>query len=232
MQRRNSEEFQRLLESVEEWFNQPKELDLRRDEVEGGLSEAEQAFVEQLPTDSRLLDIGCATGRVSIALARQGHTVIGIDIAEKQIVQAKRIARKERSKATFQHYEPPTLPFPDASFDAALLLKTYCYVPQRTSRIAFLAEIARVLCPNGRLFMSQEILDPIFDRYALIYDDNYRRFASGYETLEEGDNFTLGTPNYIHFFMEADLRAELKASPFHIVETFLEGTSQFYVLHK
>lgn len=82
MQTKKSEESRRLLSSVKEFFNGSKELNLRRDEIEKGLSETEQAFVKKLPVASYLLDIGCATGRLCFALARQGYTVTGIDVAD------------------------------------------------------------------------------------------------------------------------------------------------------
>lgn len=223
MQTKNSQELQRLRDSVKEWFNQPKELNQRRDEAKSGLSEAEQEFVEKLPAGSCLLDIGCATGRLCFALARQGYTITGIDVAEKLIEQARQIAEKEQIDAPFLHYEPPTLPFPDASFEAVFLVKTYCYVPRRAARIAFLEEIARVLHPNGHLFISQHILDSIFDSYQPIYDTNYHQFASEYETLEEGDNFILGVPSYIHYFFEADFKAELDESPFQLLASSVKG---------
>ena len=232
MQTQKSQEAQRLLDSVKEFFNGSKELDLRRDEVEKGLSETEQAFVKKLPIDSYLLDIGCATGRLCFALAQQGYTITGIDVAAKQIEQAQQIAEKERINVTFLHCEPPTLPFPDASFAAAFLIKTYCYVPHRAARIAFLEEVARVLSPDGLLFMTQHILDPFLDSYEPIYDDNYHQSAANYETLEEGDNFTSGMPSYVHWFFAPDLKAELDESPFQLVDSSVKREMLSCVLRK
>ena len=209
MQTKKSQESQRLINSVKEFFNQTKELGSRREEIEKGLSEVEQAFVKKLPINSHLLDIGCATGRLCLALAQCGYTITGVDVAEKQVQQAKKIAQKEQIDVTFLHYEPPTLPFPDASFAAAFLIKTYCYVPHREARIAFLEEIARVLTPDGLLFMSQQILDPFTNAYEPTYDEHYHQAASDYETLEKGDNFSTGITSYVHYFLEADLKAEL-----------------------
>lgn len=232
MQTKKLEESRRLLNSVKEFFNGSKELNLRRDEVEKSLSETEQAFIKKLPADSCLLDIGCATGRLCFALARQGYIVTGIDVAEKQIEQAHQIAEKARINVTFLHYEPPTLPFPDASFAAAFLIKTYCYVPHRAARIAFLEEIARILSPDGLLFMSQQILDPFLDSYEPIYDDNYHQFASDYETLEAGDNFTSGVPSYVRWFLAADLKAELDESPFQRVDSSVKRELLSCILRK
>ena len=219
MQTQRSQESQILLNSVKKFFNGSKELNSRRDEVEKGLSDVEQAFVEKLPKSSHLLDIGCATGRLCLVLAQQGYAITGIDVAEKQIQQAQQIAEGEQIDVTFLHYKPPILPFPDASFAAAFLIRIYCYVPHRAARIAFLEEIARVLTPDGLLFMSQQILDPFTDDYEPTYDENYHQSAPDYETLEEGDNFTSGIPSYVHYFLAADLKAELGESPFQLVDS-------------
>ena len=217
-----TEESQRLLHSVKDKYNGREELDIRKDELKIGVREAEQAFIGKYPADSRLLDIGCATGRLCFALARQGYNVTGIDVASKQIDQAEQYARDEHVDVTFLQYEMPTLPFPDASFAAAFMGNVYCYVPHRASRIAFLNEIARVLYPDGEVFLSQTVLDSVLEGYEEIYDDNHRRFAPDYETLEEGDGFVFGAPQYLHFFFSEDLKAELESSPFRIVRSDLE----------
>lgn len=126
----------------------------------------------------------------------------------------------------------PALPFPDGSFDAAFMGNVYCYVPHRASRIAFLKEIARVLNQDGKVFLSQTVLDSVLESYEEIRDDNHRRFASDYETLEEGDGFVLGAPHYLHFFFAEDLKAELAASPFQIVDPVLEDDRLNCVLRK
>ena len=225
-------ESQALLNSVKAWFNRPEELSQRSNEADNGLSKTEQAFVDALPAGSRCLDIGCATGRLVFALAKQGYASTGIDVAEEQIAQAQQFAQQRDCNATFLRYEPPTLPFPNASFDAAFLVKTYCYMPHRAARIAFLAEIARILTPNGYLYLSQQILDSFCDSYEPTYDDNYHQFASDYETLEAGDNFTLGTPSYVHFFFAADLGEEIAASPFWIAHSSVDSELLSCILRK
>lgn len=228
-----NQESQKLLNSVREKFNQTDELDRRKEEAEYGIRKGEQAFVEKFPERSCLLDIGCSSGRLCLALARLGYTVTGIDVAEKQIEQAQRIAEKENIDVTFLHYEPPTLPFPDASFVAAFMGNVYCYIPHRVARIAFLEEVARILYPNGQLFLSNSVLDGIFDSYEPTYDGNYNQFASNYETLEKGDNFWLEeAPIYVHHFFSDDLKAELEESPFRLLNATVENEKVWCVLQR
>ena len=227
-----TQESRRLLHSVMDKYNGPEELDIRKDELKNGIREAEQAFAGKYPINSRLLDIGCATGRLCFALVRQGYDVTGIDVADKQIEQARRNAEAERVDVTFLQYEMPILPFPDASFAAAFMGNVYCYVPHRASRIAFLEEIARVLYPNGEVFLSQTVLDSVLESYEDLYDDNHRKFAPDYETLEEGDGFVLGAPQYLHFFFAEDLMAELEASSLQVVSPVLDKSDFKCVLRK
>lgn len=225
-------EFKNLLGSVKAWFNEPHEVNLRIREQEDGLSESESQMVQFLPHQSRILDIGCATGRTSFALAEKGHVVTGIDIAELLIEKARTVAEKRGIAITYQVCDPVTLPFPDSVFDAALLLKTYCYVPKRQNRIAWLNEIARVLKPNSWLLLSQYIIDEALGSYEPIHKENQRRFPSIYTKLEKGDGFSLPVEDnemvaFIHYFMEVDLRAELESSPFQIISSFRENV-MFY----
>ena len=231
MKAKISQESQRLLDSVKEKYNDPAELEIRKEELKIGIREEEQAFIGKYPVDSRLLDIGCATGRLCFALARLGYSVTGIDVAKEQIEQARRNA-KEPIDVTFLQYEMPTLPFSNTSFAAAFMGNVYCYVPHRASRIAFLEEISRVLYPNGEVLMSQTVLDSVLKNYEEVYDDNHHRFALNYNTLEEGDGFAFGSPNDLHFFFAEDLIAELKASPFQVVNSDLKKGKFTCVLRK
>lgn len=232
MKTKKSQESRRLLDSVKEKYSDPRELELRMEELKIGIRAVERSFVQRFPLNSRLLDIGCATGRLCFALARQGYDVTGIDVAEMQIEQARRIAEEKRINVAFLQYEMPTLPFSDASFAAAFMGNVYCYVPYRASRIAFLEEIARVLFPDGQVFMSQTVLDSVLENYEEVYDANHRRFAPNYDTLEEGDGFALGAPHYSHFFFAEDLIAELEASPFNVVNPVLNEDKLTCVLRK
>jgi 2-polyprenyl-3-methyl-5-hydroxy-6-metoxy-1,4-benzoquinol methylase len=237
MRERDAERVDDLTGSVREWFNQPHEIELRTQELEKGLTEPESRMLWHLPPQSRVLDIGCAAGRASIALAREGHTVTGIDVAERLIKEARTAAKETAVGATFQVCDSVNAPFPEGAFNAALLLKTYCYVPKRANRIAWLHEIARVVKPGGWLFLSQYIIDDVVGSYEPIREENRRRFPSTYATLEDGDGFSLpfeGSPTvgFVHYFMEADLRDELAPSPFQLVDSFRQSTVLYCTLQK
>ena len=220
-----------LLGTVKASFNASQEFNARVKEQGDGLSESERRMLQFLPKKCCVLDIGCATGRASIALAEEGHDVTGIDVAERLIEKAKTTAEERGLPITYQVCDPLMLPFPDAVFDAVLMLKTYCYVPKRQSRIAWLNEIARVLKPAGWLFFVQYTIDGILDNYDPIHEETQQHFPDILETLEEGAGFsTHEVPTFIRYFLEVDLRAELMSTPFQIVDSFREDTLCYYVL--
>ena len=222
-----------LFGTVKTNFNAPHEVSLRIEEQNAGLSESERRMLRFLPQNCRVLDIGCATGRASIALAKEGHAVTGIDVAERLIEKARTTTEEHGLAITYHVCDPLTLPFPDDAFDAVLMLKTYCYVPKRQNRVAWLKEIARVLKPNGWLFLVQYIIDGIFDNYDPIHEENQQRFPDDIlETLEEGSSFSEGDEfvTFIRYFLEADLRIELASAPFQIMDSFREETLCYYAL--
>jgi ubiquinone/menaquinone biosynthesis C-methylase UbiE len=57
------------------------------------LREVEKKLLASIPKGSRILDVGCGSGRFSIGAAQSGHTVIGIDITQAAITAASEKAK-------------------------------------------------------------------------------------------------------------------------------------------
>jgi SAM-dependent methyltransferase len=97
----------------------------------------------------RVLDLGCGSGRLTVALARAGAAVTGLDTSRERLEQARRRAGEggvELELVEANMNDP--LPFGDESFDAA------------TSRLVLMAaadpadtlrELRRVVVPDGRI---------------------------------------------------------------------------------
>jgi SAM-dependent methyltransferase len=47
-------------------------------------------LIEEIPPTGRIVDLGCGTGDLVIALAARGHEVLGLDFAEAAIEEAER----------------------------------------------------------------------------------------------------------------------------------------------
>jgi len=91
----------------------------------------------------RVLDVGCGTGRLAVALAELGSRVWGVDPSEEMLAEARVRAGR---LAAFKRAPAEALPFRDGWFERAVLR----LVVHLVDRGRALPEVARVLGPGGR----------------------------------------------------------------------------------
>jgi SAM-dependent methyltransferase len=104
----------------EEFFRH--EADLYDDEPFTQATEAEVAFLIEefaLPKGASILDLGCGTGRHSVALAQQGFAVTGVDLSEHMLEKARMRAIAANVNATFVKDDATTFTC-EPVFDAAI----------------------------------------------------------------------------------------------------------------
>ena len=123
-------------------------------------SQWDRGILTELPTDIsslRILDIGCATGRLLETLAEAGaRHLAGIDLAPKILDIAQRRLAERGIKADLKVADAEdTLPWANESFDVIIMTGAlhHFYRPMDA-----LTEVHRVLCHRGRLI----IIDPWF----------------------------------------------------------------------
>jgi ubiquinone/menaquinone biosynthesis C-methylase UbiE len=103
-----------------------------------------------------VLDVGCGTGTLALEVARLVGTegrVYGIDPGAEQIARARKSAARRLVPVEFQLGVIEELPFPDATFDVVLSTLMMHHVPPPLKRLG-LAEVSRVLKPEGRLIIA------------------------------------------------------------------------------
>lgn len=109
-----------------------------------------------LEDDARILDAGCGTGLLTLALLRtlpRSAHITAIDLSASSLQKAREVVEQELRRgrahqARFLQANLLSLPFADETFDFIATSGALEYVSLRDG----LAELARVLKPGGHLF--------------------------------------------------------------------------------
>lgn len=96
----------------------------------------------------RALDLGCGTGTSSLALAKAGWTVTGVDFAPRAIRSAKRKARKAKLAIDFRVGDVSRLPAFTSPFDLVLDIGCFHGLPP-SGKTDYLNQLDRLLAPSG-----------------------------------------------------------------------------------
>lgn len=109
-----------------------------------------------LRAGDRVLDIACGSGNATIAAARCGCDVTGIDYVPELLDRARARAAAEGLEATFIEADAEALPFPDSSFDAVISVVGVMFAPNQ-ERAA--AELVRVCRTGGTIALANWVPD-------------------------------------------------------------------------
>ena len=106
-----------------------------------------------------VLDIGSGGGLDSLVAARMvgaGGKVVGLDLSPEMVVRAyENLKQTDLTNVAFQEFSGEDLPFPDGSFDLVISNGVFNLIPAKGR---MLKEACRVLKPNGRLLIADQIL--------------------------------------------------------------------------
>ncbi|HEY4174419.1 MAG TPA: bifunctional 2-polyprenyl-6-hydroxyphenol methylase/3-demethylubiquinol 3-O-methyltransferase UbiG, partial [Rhodopila sp.] len=116
------------------------------------MNPARIAWIEtHLPSPTRILDVGCGAGLAAEALARKGHTVLGIDAAGEAINAARAHAEGQNLPLTYRTALAEDILSEGQTFPTITALEVIEHVPDPA---AFIQVLAALLEPNGVLILS------------------------------------------------------------------------------
>jgi SAM-dependent methyltransferase len=160
---------------------------------------ADIAFLRRhLPSPpARLLDVPCGAGRHSLALARAGYRVTGIELSDDAIERARAAAKG--LSADFRRGDMRSLDI-EERFDAVLCVgNSLSYFPPDEMR-AFIASLAARVADGGRLILDTaccaESLFPLAEEREVAFEGGTYRSAYCYDArlslLKTKAELTLG----------------------------------------
>ena len=106
--------------------------------------------------------------------------VIGIEVDDRQLAK-NRLAPAERLQ--FERAGAQAIPFAEASFDGALMLKSLHHVPMPDMDAA-LREVARVLKPGGWLYVSEPVYGGPLNEIVRLFNDEGEVRAAAQQALD------------------------------------------------
>ena len=135
---------------------------------------------------TRLLEAGCGNARLAreLVVRYPDASVVGIEVDERQ--HAKNLAAPQAG-LQFVAAGAESIPFPDASFDGALMLKSLHHVPLGRMADA-LRELARVLRPGGWLYVSEPVYGGSLNELVRLFNDERVVRAAAQQALDEAEH--------------------------------------------
>jgi len=102
---------------------------------------------------ARVLDLACGSGRQTLELARRGYRVLGLDLQEGPLAEARRAAREERLNVHFLKTDIRQIAY-RGEFDAVVnLFATITYLPNDRDHFRVLDSARKGLKSGGRLLL-------------------------------------------------------------------------------
>ena len=120
----------------------------------------------------RILDAGCGTGRMAIELARRGVDIVGVDLDEVMLAQA----RKKAPQLDWRLGDLSTIEL-DKIFDAIVLAGNVMIYVTPGTEAATLANMAHHLKPGGLLVAAFELTHPAWTKLTIESYDQMTKTA-------------------------------------------------------
>jgi SAM-dependent methyltransferase len=101
------------------------------------------------PKSMKVLEIGCGSGRITLALAEVFGEVYGVDISGEMIRQAREALRETPNAHVFQNNGYDLSILGDIEVDFAFSYIVFQHIPSREVIYSYVREVCRLLRPGG-----------------------------------------------------------------------------------
>lgn len=133
-------------------------------------------YLEEMPNNAKILDIGAGTGRYSVALAEEGYDVTAIELVKYNLGILR---QKNSSVKAYQGTALNLKRLEDNRFDMTLLFGPMYHLYTFEDKVKALWEAKRVTKPNGIILVAY-----CMNEYSIIihgFKDNHMK-----ESIEQG----------------------------------------------
>lgn len=150
-------------------------------------------FIDEIPTNSEVLDIGCGNGRNMFY--RKDIKVTGLELSKSLCELVK------NKGGRIINGNMVSLPFKDNSFDYILCIAAYHHLENKIDRKNSIKEIYRVLKPNGKVFIQVWAMEQPFC--------SRRKFLKRNENVSWKNKDGKVFYRYYHIYPKGELEKEL-----------------------
>ncbi|MBI5225134.1 class I SAM-dependent methyltransferase [Candidatus Micrarchaeota archaeon] len=169
-------------------------------------------FALNLPSGSKILEIGCGNGKHLSSFFNKGYDVYAMDVSPTAIELAKDRAKISKAKVHFYVGDASKLDFKDGFFDCVFMFHLLAHLSLEDQAKAVF-EAFRVLKKGGKCYFRD------------FHVSDYR-FGKGIEV--EKNTFRRGTNVWVHYFTEEELKEMFRKAGFGVEKIILDSYKHIF----
>jgi len=177
-------------------------------------------FINKLPKNHIIADIGCGNGRHLIPCSKQCKKAIGIDLSKELLKIIKnKINIDKIENINLIHSNVLNIPLKNDSIDSALYIAALHNIKDRKNRLQSLEEVHRILKKNGLLIIS------VWSRWQDKFRKQFlKKWFTEFNQNEYGDvniywrQHGLNIPRFYHLYSKKEFLNDINKVNFEILD--------------